>query len=129
MNDIFKGLAYIEAELLALKQSSLDRYDNKEIINGSYVSGYLFACSDLRNIITRKCLKWLLEKNGGLCFHCDNPLEEKAITIDHLVPLNRGGVDNIDNLVPSHGQCNWDKSNNMPSEEQILKLKRIKENE
>jgi hypothetical protein len=31
---------------------------------------------------------------------------EKGLHIDHVYPLSRGGLDTIENVRPSHGQCN-----------------------
>lgn len=40
---------------------------------------------------------------GGCCIYCG---EAKKLTIDHKVPLFRGGSNSIENLVPSCGECN-----------------------
>lgn len=42
---------------------------------------------------------------AGLCAYCQNP----AATLDHVVPLEAGGSDNIDNLVPACWSCNSSK--------------------
>lgn len=38
-------------------------------------------------------------------------LDPKAFQIDHVVPLDAGGPDTLDNLVASHRACNRAKSN------------------
>lgn len=35
---------------------------------------------------------------------------EKGLHIDHLIPLSKGGNDTLDNVRPSHGQCNLRKA-------------------
>ncbi len=40
--------------------------------------------------------------SSGLCTYCGDP----ADTIDHDVPVSRGGTDDLDNLVPSCWPCN-----------------------
>lgn len=41
----------------------------------------------------------------GKCCYCGAPWEQ----MDHLIPLSRGGSNNIDNLVPACRSCNRDK--------------------
>lgn len=39
-----------------------------------------------------------------------NHLDPLSFTIDHIVPLNRGGPDTLDNLGAAHRACNRGKS-------------------
>lgn len=50
------------------------------------------------------------------CFHCKRTLPKDKITIDHLVPLTRGGKHAPGNLVPSCKSCNSSKGNKLVSE-------------
>lgn len=43
--------------------------------------------------------------HGSLCLYCRN----KADTIDHVVPLNLGGYDIFENIVPACKECNGSK--------------------
>lgn len=43
----------------------------------------------------------------GLCQYC---LKEKATTIDHIMPIKRGGKDHLDNLLPACEPCNSKKA-------------------
>jgi 5-methylcytosine-specific restriction endonuclease McrA len=61
---------------------------------------------DLKNNI------WV--KTGGLCFYCGCELlpfgqEKNSFSIDHVIPLAKGGSNEIDNLVPSCRVCNSKK--------------------
>lgn len=54
------------------------------------------------------------------CYHCSEPidyeaghLEDLSFQIDHLIPVDKGGPDTIDNIVPSHRKCNREKSNKL----------------
>lgn len=54
------------------------------------------------------------------CYHCHEPIDYEAghldpmsFQLDHLVPLDKGGPDTLDNKVPSHRKCNRDKSNKL----------------
>ena|ERR1035441_5660181 len=47
--------------------------------------------------------------SGWRCCYCGIHLTAKTVTRDHLVPLSRGGTDNIDNIAPACGPCNYRK--------------------
>lgn len=54
------------------------------------------------------------------CYHCHEPIDYEAdhlddlsFNLDHLVPLDAGGPDTLDNKVPSHRKCNRAKSNKL----------------
>lgn len=40
---------------------------------------------------------------GNVCIYCG---EAKPLTVDHNVPLSRGGTNSIDNILPSCASCN-----------------------
>ena len=54
-----------------------------------------------RNTIWRKCHK--------VCACCGKPLTPKTMTIDHLVPLSRGGTNEMENLASLCYDCNQEK--------------------
>lgn len=57
----------------------------------------------------RKC-----EKLGNKCQLCGKTNEESKLTIDHIIPVSKGGKNNINNLQPLCHSCNVHKSNKMP---------------
>jgi 5-methylcytosine-specific restriction endonuclease McrA len=59
----------------------------------------------------RKCAKYHWK-----CAYCDTQLNELTVTIEHVVPLSRGGTNNIDNLVPACSKCNNSKGAKLLSE-------------
>lgn len=56
---------------------------------------------------------------GNVCFYCQKP---KPLTVDHNIPLSRGGTDNIENILPACRSCN-SKKNAMTTEEFLAKMK------
>lgn len=41
----------------------------------------------------------LLKKYGNLCFYTLEPMTEEEMSVEHLVPLSKGGANNIENMV------------------------------
>lgn len=57
----------------------------------------------------RKCAK-------GLCHYCGRPTPAKALTMDHIVPIARGGSSTKGNVVPACKACNTAKQQLLPME-------------
>ncbi len=57
------------------------------------------------NLSTRK--KRIMKKTNGLCWLCEEEIKSvNTFSIDHKIPLSRGGNGFIENLFPSHRVCN-----------------------
>lgn len=70
-----------------------------------------------------KSLKYrVLLKTNGLCYYCKTKLSirkkshRNPVTIDHYIPLSKGGFDDYDNKVPACRKCNNEKGDLMPEE-------------
>ncbi|NNF99160.1 MAG: HNH endonuclease [Desulfobacteraceae bacterium] len=57
----------------------------------------------------RRCAK-------GRCHYCGAAVEVRALTMDHLVPVSRGGRSTKGNLVPACKECNNQKKQLLPIE-------------
>lgn len=56
--------------------------------------------------------KQLIAKNGAVCAICGQPIANmKDCTIDHIIPLSRGGLTTLENCQLAHRQCNIAKGN------------------
>lgn len=56
--------------------------------------------------VTTAELRELIDQYDGRCAYCG---ENVADTIDHVIPLSRGGLHQIDNLLPACRSCNSHK--------------------
>lgn len=54
----------------------------------------------------------LLHRDGDECFYCGKPLEED-ITAEHLIALDKGGPNKLENMVLAHKDCN-EMADNLP---------------
>lgn len=71
----------------------------------------------------RKKVYW---RDQGMCRYCGRQCipgnkdgysrGDDLLTIDHIMPVRRGGTYDLDNLVVACGMCNRRKSNRTPSE-------------
>lgn len=64
----------------------------------------------------RKTRWWQQKTAPGLCYYCGAKVTYQELTMDHLVPLARGGRSTKDNLVPSCKTCNNLKKSMLPIE-------------
>ena len=54
----------------------------------------------------------LVKRDGMVCALCGEPIATLSeVTIDHIVPLSRGGTDRLDNLRLAHEACNKRRGN------------------
>jgi 5-methylcytosine-specific restriction protein A len=57
----------------------------------------------------RRCAK-------GVCYYCGRQVPPKELTMDHIVPLSRGGKSTKSNVVPVCKECNNKKKHLLPME-------------
>ena len=53
-------------------------------------------------------------RDHGMCQYCEQPLDLKQTTYDHVIPKSRGGEHTWENVVTSCKSCNNAKGNLMP---------------
>jgi 5-methylcytosine-specific restriction protein A len=57
----------------------------------------------------RRSQWWKRRRASGVCYYCGNRFPPTTLTMDHLVPLTRGGRSTKGNLVPACKACNTKK--------------------
>ncbi|MBI4635846.1 MAG: HNH endonuclease [Candidatus Rokubacteria bacterium] len=59
---------------------------------------------------------WKRRIAAGRCHYCRRPVGARALTMDHIVPLGRGGKSVRGNVVPCCKDCNSRKQSMVPVE-------------
>lgn len=64
----------------------------------------------------RKSSWWRKKISTGICYYCGENFLPSDLTMDHKIPLTRGGLSEKDNLVPACKECNNKKKYMLPTE-------------
>lgn len=64
----------------------------------------------------RKTRWWQQKTSSGTCHYCGRKVGIKNLTMDHVIPLSRGGRSTKGNLVPCCKPCNTAKQSDLPTE-------------
>lgn len=59
---------------------------------------------------------WRQEIGKGICYHCQERFKPDELTMDHLLPIARGGKSTKKNCVPSCKACNTKKGHQLSVE-------------
>jgi len=73
---------------------------------------------------------WKKKISSGKCYYCGDTFRPADLTMDHKIPLARGGTSDRINLVPCCKECNNKKKHMLPSEwdeymDKLVKMKVI----
>ena len=64
----------------------------------------------------RKSAWWKEQQCKGICHYCGETFEPQELTMDHVLPIVRGGKTTKGNIVPCCKECNNDKKYLTPAE-------------
>ena len=67
---------------------------------------------------------WRAQIQKGICHYCGGKFPPSELTMDHIVPLSRGGHSTKGNIVPCCKACNNSKKYTMPVDEILAELDR-----
>lgn len=59
---------------------------------------------------------WNKKTSHGICFYCNRDVGRDQLTMDHIVPLSRGGKSKKGNIVAACKNCNNKKKYLLPLE-------------
>lgn len=75
----------------------------------------------------RKTQWWQNKLNEGICHYCEKKFPREELTMDHIVPVSRGGKSTKNNIVACCKECNSDKKYLTPAEMILKKLEKDRE--
>jgi 5-methylcytosine-specific restriction endonuclease McrA len=64
----------------------------------------------------KKTAWWKQKRSSGVCYYCNQKFSVEELTMDHIIPLIRGGKSIKANLVPSCKDCNNKKKHKLAFE-------------
>lgn len=70
----------------------------------------------------RKTNWWRAELQKGICHYCGRKFKPEELTMDHIVPVARGGKSTKGNVVPCCKECNNEKKYSTPVDMILKKL-------
>lgn len=59
---------------------------------------------------------WKRKISSGKCYYCGKTFPPSELTMDHRIPIARGGLSEKENLVPACKECNNKKKYLLPTE-------------
>ena len=71
----------------------------------------------------RKTQWWKNEIAKGICHYCGQTFKPSELTMDHVVPVSRGGKSTKGNIVPCCKECNSKKKYMTPADMIFEKIK------
>ena len=63
--------------------------------------------------VLRNSQWWKNKRSRGICAHCGRKFAASELTMDHVVPIVRGGKSTKGNVVPSCKACNSAKKHDL----------------
>lgn len=66
---------------------------------------------------------WKQQLGKGICYHCEQRFRPEELTMDHLIPIIRGGVSSKNNCVTCCKDCNSKKGHKTRAELALDQLK------
>jgi 5-methylcytosine-specific restriction endonuclease McrA len=66
----------------------------------------------------------IFERDKNTCQYCGRRMPKTDLTLDHVIPRSRGGIDSWDNLVLACMHCNVSKGSRTPDEARMPLIRR-----
>jgi 5-methylcytosine-specific restriction endonuclease McrA len=70
----------------------------------------------VESTLTREEWENVVKERCGICHVCGSPISYEigspdTLSLDHLLPMSRGGSNNKENVAPAHRRCNQNRTN------------------
>lgn len=72
----------------------------------------------------RESAWWRAQLDRGICHYCGRRFPAEELTMDHVVPVARGGKSTKGNIVPACAACNASKRLLTPAERILAELEK-----
>lgn len=72
---------------------------------------------------------WKGQVGRGICYHCEQKFKTSDLTMDHLIPIARGGKSDKKNCVPSCKECNTKKGYKTRAELALIEMSNSQEDD
>ena len=99
--------AYREKNRERLEGARLERKNRNPILHRERKLAVQRSRRSAGGYISPEEWRQLKEKYRNLCFRC---LDKKVLTLDHIIPLSKGGMNTLENAQPMCAPCNRAKS-------------------
>jgi 5-methylcytosine-specific restriction protein A len=77
----------------------------------------------------RKTAWWQALLQKGICHYCGGKFKPGELSMDHIVPVSRGGKSTKGNIVPCCKECNNNKKYLTPAEMILAELEKLEKGE
>ncbi|EKD26466.1 MAG: putative endonuclease protein [uncultured bacterium] len=68
---------------------------------------------------------WKQKLAHGICYYCKQSFSKEELTMDHIIPVSRGGKSSKGNCVTCCKKCNNEKQHLTPAEIVLKKIKSL----
>ena len=99
------------SEKKRIKRTGMYRYDCGESELTVHITKEKQKARELKNSAW-----WKKKTSVGICYYCGGKFLPAELTMDHKIPLSRGGFSEKINIVPCCKECNNKKKYLMPVE-------------
>lgn len=111
-NNIFDNIVIVDENGEQIPSSYKRKFTKEQLETLGKINTHNFK----RIIIPKTTKEKVYENGNGVCAICGKPIERNDFTIDHIIPLSRGGSNDLENLQIACHDCNELKGNRMDNE-------------
>lgn len=104
-----------------------ERENSEEPDEFYYVDPQVLAREKAKARELRDSAWWKRKRSSGTCHYCGGRFAPGELTMDHLIPIVRGGLSVKSNLVPACKECNNQKKYLLPTEWQEYLSRLVRE--